>query len=205
MDKLALQAVTDPQILPLTPPVLINKLKVYNAITAHQVDDLYGTSLEAKYPLNPKEKAQLDQFWNEFQEYRLDREAGEEYELVQNWANDLGLDSYFKLKSDPSNIAKGKNLEEVIEKLETTSFGSEDLSPEEEQEMKKFVTANADIKINMAVFFHMVDALKFFKKMDSRQTQEIAMELAMLGSTGIDPNKPGYKVSFQKGKGFTGQ
>lgn len=205
MDKLALQAVTDPQILNLTPPALISKLKVYNTITARQVDNLFGTSLEAKYPLSPMEKSQLDQFWNEFLEYRLDRAPGEEYELVQNWANDLGLDSYFKLKPDPSNSTNGKDPNEVIEKLETTQFGSDDLTPEEDQEMKKFLAANADIKINMAVFLHMVDALKFFKKLETRQIQEIAMELAMLGSTGIDPNKPGYKVSFQKGKGFSGQ
>jgi tetratricopeptide (TPR) repeat protein len=205
MDKLALQAVKDPQILNLTPPALISKLKVYNSITARQIDDLYGTSLEASYQLNPKEKGQLEQFWNEFQEYRLDREPGEEYELVQNWANDLGLNSYFKLKPDPNNTSKGKSPEEVIGKLETTPFGSEELSPDEEQEMKKFLAANTDIKINMAVFLHMVDALKFFKKLETHQIHEIAMELAMLGSTGIDPNKSGYKVSFQKGKGFSGQ
>jgi hypothetical protein len=76
---------------------------------------------------------------------------------------------------------------------------------EEEEEMRKFLEANADVKINMAIFLHMVDAIKFFKKLDDPRIQEIAMELAMLGGTGIDPNKQGYKVSFQKGKGFSGQ
>ncbi|WP_140160650.1 hypothetical protein [Algoriphagus antarcticus] len=50
----------------------------------------------------------------------------------------------------------------------------------------------------------MVDAIKFFKKLDDPRIQEIAMELALLVNTGIDPNKQGYKVSFQKGKGFSG-
>jgi len=205
MDKLSLQAVTDPQILNLTPPSLISKLKVYNALTARQTDNLFGTFLESNYPLSPKEKGMLDQFWGEFQEYRKDREPGEEYELVQNWANDLELDVYFQFKPDPTNSKKGKDPKEVLEKIESDPLGSEDLSKEEEAEMKKFIDANSDLKVNMAVCLHMVSAIRFFKNLETLRIQEIAMELALLGQTGIDPNKQGYKVSFQKGQGFSGQ
>lgn len=205
MDKLSLQAVTDPQILDITPPNIVNKVKIYNALTARQTDNLYGTSLEIKYPLNSKEKGFLNQFWEEFLEYRKDREPGEEYELVQNWANDLDLNTFFKFKRDPNNLKKGKNPAEVLSEIESNPLGSDSYSSEEEEEMKKFLAANADVKVNMAIFLHMVDAIKLFKKLDDPRIQEIAMELAMLGNTGIDPNKQGYKVSFQKGKGFSGQ
>ncbi|REG85322.1 tetratricopeptide repeat protein [Algoriphagus antarcticus] len=205
MDKLSLQAVTDQQILDITPSALISKVKVYNALTARQIDNLYGTSLESRYPLSPTEKGFLDQFWDEFLEYRKDREPGEEYELVQNWANDLELDVFFKFKRDPNNSKKGKEPTEVLEKIESNPLGSDSFLLEEEEEMKKFLSANADVNINMAIFLHMVDAIKFFKKHDEQWIQEIAMELAMLGNTGIDPHKQGYKVSFQKGKGFSGQ
>jgi hypothetical protein len=125
--------------------------------------------------------------------------------LVQNWANDLELDVFFKFKPDPINSKKGKDPSEVLEKIETDPLGSDNFSMEEREEMRKFLDANADVKINMAIFLHMVDAIKFFKKLDAPRIQEIAMELALLGNTGIDPNKQGYKVSFQKGKGFSGQ
>lgn len=205
MDRLSLQAVTDPQILNLTPPSLISKLKVYNALTARQTDNLFGTFLESNYPLSQKEKSMLDQFWGEFQEYRKDREPGEEYELVQNWANDLELDVYFQFKPDPTNSKKGKDPIEVLEKIESDPLGSEDLSKEEEAEMKKFIDANSDLKINMAVCLHMVSAIRFFKNLETLRIQEIAMELALLGQTGIDPNKQGFRVSFQKGEGISGQ
>lgn len=204
MDKLSLQAVTDPQILNLTPTGLISKIKVYNALTSRQIDNLYGTSLESRYPLSSKEKGLLDQFWNEFLEYRKDREPGEEYELVQNWANDLELQGYFKFKTDPNNSQNGKDPSVVLNEIENSLLGSENLSKEEEELMKKFLADNANLNINMAVLLHMVDAIKFFKNQNTKEIQEIAMELSMLGSTGIDPNKKGYKVSFQKGKGFSG-
>lgn len=204
MDKVSLRAVTDPEILNLTPPAFVSNIKIYNALTARQIDDLYGTSLESGYPLNPKEKASLDQFWEEFQEYRKDREPGEEYELVQNWANDLSLDGYFYLKPDPNNSQKGKDPSTFLDEIEKKPFGSDELSKEEDQEMKKFLAAHADIKINMAIFLHMVDAIRFFQTLEMKQIQEIALELSILGRNGIDPNKTGYKVSFQKGKGFSG-
>jgi hypothetical protein len=161
--------------------------------------------LESRYPLTPKEKGFLDQFWDEFLEYRKDRESGEEYELVQNWANDLELDVFFKFKPDPNNLKKGKDPIVVLANIESDPLGSESFLLEEEEEMRKFLDANADVKINMAIFLHMVDAIKFFRKLDDPRIQEIAMELAILGNTGIDPNKQGYKVSFQKEKGFSGQ
>jgi hypothetical protein len=124
--------------------------------------------------------------------------------LVQNWANDLELNTFFKFKSDPYNSKKVQDLSEVLTKIESNPLGTDNFSSEEEDEMKKFLAANVDLKINMAIFLHMVDAIKFFKNLDPQRIQEIAMELALLGNTGIDPNKTGYKVSFLKGEGFSG-
>jgi tetratricopeptide (TPR) repeat protein len=204
MDNLALQAVTDPQILRLTPASIISKIKVYNALTARHIDFLFGTSLESRYPLSPKEKGILDSFWTEYQEYRSDREPGEEYELVQHWAEDLELETYFKLKADPNNQTEGSSPTVVLEKIEKDPTGSKESNPEEQSQMEKFVAANSDGKVNMAVFLHMVDAIKFYKNKEEAEIQETAMELAMLGRTGIDPNKSSYKLSFIKGKNVSG-
>lgn len=204
MDKLSLRAVTDPEILKLTPASLISKIKVYNAITARQIDDLFGTGLESKYPLTPKEKVKLDGFWEEYKEYRTDRKPGEEYELVLHWAEDLELDQFFKLKPDDHKTNPVKNPSEFLESLEADPLGMEEIDPKEKEAMRKFIESNSDGKMNMAIFLHMVDALRFFKAWESEKIQEVAMELAMLGRTGIDPNKNKYKVSFQKGEGFSG-
>ena len=100
LENLAIQAVTDPNIISLTPAVIISKIKVYNTITARQFDDLYGTETEKNYPLSKQEKEHVEAFWIEFSEYRKDKEHGEEYELIENWGKDLELDQYFKLQEE---------------------------------------------------------------------------------------------------------
>lgn len=205
MDKLSLKAVTDPEILKLTPASVISKIKVYNAISARQIDDLFGTDIESKYPLSTPEKIKLDGFWEEYKEYRTDRKPGEEYELVLHWAEDLELDQFFKLKPDDSKTTLGKNPSDFLESIEADPLGTKEIDPNEKEAMRKFIESNSDGKMNMAIFLHMVDAIRFFNKMDHLRIKEIGLELSLLGQTGIDPNKPGYKVSFLKGKGFSGQ
>lgn len=100
LGKLAHQSVTDPSILAMTPTSVISKIKVYNALSARHFDELYGVKTEKDYPVNRQEKELIDQFWDEFNEYRNDREAGEEYELLENWGKDLELDGYFKLMEE---------------------------------------------------------------------------------------------------------
>jgi len=204
MDKLALQAVTDPQILNLTPASIISKIKVYNALTARHIDSLFHTSLESKYPLSPREKGLLDRLWMELQEYRLDREPGEEYALVKHWAEDLDLDDFFNLKEDPNNLKSDLSPESVLENIEKDPTGSDSSSHYESEEMRKFIASNSDGKLNMAVFLHMVDALRFYREKEEAEIQETATELAMLGRTGIDPKKESYKLSFIKGNKVSG-
>ena len=63
MDRLSLQAVTDTEILKVKPPSLIIKIRVYNAIMANPIDNLFGTSLEKKYPLSTQENQSVPRFW----------------------------------------------------------------------------------------------------------------------------------------------
>ncbi|MGM0947150.1 MAG: hypothetical protein ACQEW9_18390 [Bacteroidota bacterium] len=124
--------------------------------------------------------------------------------MVKHWAADLELDDFFKLKEDPNNLKSDLSPESVLENIEKDPTGSKTTAPQETEEMKKFIAANSDGKVNMAVFLHMVDAIKFYKGKDDSEIQETAMELAMLGRTGIDPNKDSYKLSFIKGKSVSG-
>lgn len=40
----------------------------------------------------------VNDFWEEFNEYRMDKVPGKEYERMQMWAEDLELDTFFNLK-----------------------------------------------------------------------------------------------------------
>jgi hypothetical protein len=126
------------------------------------------------------------------------------YELVQHWAEDLELDQFFKLKADPANGSSKGSPNEFLESIEVDPLGQDGLSPEEESQMKKFIESNSDGKVNMAIVIHMAKALRFFKIWDKEETQNAAIELAILGRNGIDPFKEGYKLSFASSEKFSG-
>jgi hypothetical protein len=50
----------------------------------------------------------------------------------------------------------------------------------------------------------MVDALNYFKNKAAEDIKQTALEIAMLGTMGIDPNKKDYIISSITGKRFSG-
>ena len=96
----------------------------------------------------------LQQLYNEFLEYNEDKEPGEEYELVQHWAEDLKLDDYFELL--PESKHRQKSIESVLEEIEKDPFGLELSNPSEERKMKKFLKQHSSEEINMAVISHRI-------------------------------------------------
>jgi hypothetical protein len=76
--------------------------------------------------------------------------------------------------------------------------------PLEERQMKKFTEAHADKDINQSVAMYMVSALQYFKDIPKEDVKKIAMDIATVGMTGIDPKKDGYHIPSIKGSSFSG-
>ncbi len=83
------KSVNDPKFIDLSPPDILTKSRIYNVVSARHFESLFGINMEKTYTIKPFEKEQVDAFWEEFNEYRKDKEPGEEYELVQHWGEDL--------------------------------------------------------------------------------------------------------------------
>ena len=81
----------------MTPKEVVTKTKIYNLVGALQFRDLYATDFIVEYNATKIELDTANKFYQEFQEYKVDRKPAEEYELVQHWAEDLKLDDYFEL------------------------------------------------------------------------------------------------------------
>jgi len=79
-----------------TPQLFSHSFRILNIVLALQFRDLYGVNLISEFRPSYLENSIAYKFYEEFQEYRNDREPGEEYELVENWANDLKLNKYFR-------------------------------------------------------------------------------------------------------------
>lgn len=205
----AYNAVSNQKVNELLPPEILSQSKVYNVLGARHTDDLLGTRFEEKYSISSRERDLVNSLWDEFLEYRKDREPGEEYELVQHWGTDLGLEPLFTLVDEESHRSKSpksvrKSPEEVLEAIEQDPNSLEGYAEEDDREMDEFVAAHSGQDLNMAVAFYMVGALDDFSKMKPDIIKEIAFEAAMLGQSGIDPKKQGYRLNKIPGKKFSG-
>jgi hypothetical protein len=76
--------------------------------------------------------------------------------------------------------------------------------PVKERDMKKFLEGQKIIGTNMAVVMHMVNALEFFEGMNKGEIKKIAMDIAMQGTMGFNPEKKDYRISSIKDKVFSG-
>jgi Tfp pilus assembly protein PilF len=198
-----IKAVTDKNVIDLSPKEIISKSKIYNLVSAFQFKDLFGLDTINDFKATKLELEQATTFYKEFQEYKDDRKPAEEYELVQNWAKDLKLDNNFELIGEIQYRQRG-NVDSFIESLEKDPFGVNEKDPIKEREMKKFLNSQEDIGTNMAVVMFMVDALQFFKNKKKEEIKKIAFEIAMQGTQGYNPEVKNYKLNTIPNKIFTG-
>lgn len=197
-----IKATTDKTIASLSPVPILHASKILNLVGAYQFRDLYGIDLTINFKASALEDKTAKEMYSEFYEYRDDRESGEEYELIGNWAKDLNLDKYFELV-DEEIYGKEKSLDDVINEIEKDPLGLESLDPIKEKEMKDFLESQKEIGTNMAVVMFMVDALQYFEGMPKGKIREIAIEIALQGTQGYNPNKK-YRVSHIPDKVFSG-
>ncbi|MGV3504661.1 MAG: tetratricopeptide repeat protein [Adhaeribacter sp.] len=194
---------TDKTIVSHAPKVVLSASKVYNLVNAMLLKDLFGADQIAGFKATQKEISQAEEFWGEFEEYRSNKEPAEEYELVQHWADDLGLSDFFKLVEEHT-FRKGKKPEDIISDMEEDASDFGETDPYEEERMKVFLEQHQNKDLNMAVVMYMVDALKYFQNFSQEEVKKIAHEIAMKGMFGISPEKKDYKLPGIPGKTFSG-
>lgn len=199
-----LKAVTDKKIVELSPKDIISKGKVYNLLNALQFKDLFGFDFIKEFNATPSELKHANDFYEEYLQYRDDKEPAEEYELVLHWAEDLKLDNNFELLNEKEFRTKRTNIDELLSSIEKDPYDLESKDPYKEREMEKFQKSQQNIGTNMAVVMFMVDALQFFDGMPKEEVKKIAFEIAMQGTQGYRPDKDDYRISSIKGKTFSG-
>ncbi|MRX46381.1 tetratricopeptide repeat protein [Pedobacter puniceum] len=199
-----LKAVTDKKIVELSPKDIISKSKVYNLVNAIQFKELFGLDFIKDFNATPSESKLANDFYEEFLQYRDDKEPAEEYELVMHWAEDLKLDKNFELVNEKEFRTKRTNIDELLSSIEKDPYDLESKDPYKEREMEKFQKSQQSIRTNMAVVMFMVDALQFFDGMPKEEIKKIAFEIAMQGTQGYRPDKDDYRISSIKGKTFSG-
>lgn len=198
-----LKAVTDKQVLEFTPKEIISATKIYNLVGAMQLKNLYAVDFISEYKASKIEMDTANKFYKEFLEYSEDKKPGEEYELLQHWADDLKLSDNFELIGE-NQYRQRSNVDSFIDDLNKNPFGTDEKDPIKEKKMETFLESQKEIGLNMAVVMFMGGALKFFEKKNKDEIKKIAFEIAMQGTQGYDPNIKNYKLSSIPNQTFSG-
>lgn len=200
-----IKAVTDPQVLKIAPADIISKTKILNLVNTLQFKELYGIDFQSRHNPNKIEINQAQQFYNEYLEYRDNKEPAEEYEIVQNWGDDLKLNKYFELVGE-IQYRKRSNLDEFMETLENDPLDIDERDPIKEREERKFQEwQEKKEEADMAIVFYMVSAIQHLNKLSANEQKKIATDIAMKGTQGFSPSKDGYKIPSIPDKEFTGK
>jgi hypothetical protein len=169
-----------------------------------QFKELFGIDLIPEFKASTAELTQAHSFYTEFSEIKDDRKPGQEFELVKHWAQELGLDPFFELESETKFETKN-NIDDFLTKLQQDPFGlDEEEDSTQKREMEKFQKHQKESGTNMAIVMFMIDALNYFKNKPLADIKQTALEIAMLGTMGIDPNKKEYIIASITGKRFSG-
>lgn len=199
-----LKAVTDKKIVELSPNDIISKSKVYNLVNSIQFKELFGFDFIKDFNATPIELKHATDFYDEYLQYKDDKEPAEEYELVLHWAEDLKLDKNFELVNEQEYRTKRTDIDSLLTSIENDPYDLESKDPYKQREMDKFQKSQEQIGINMAVAMFMVDALQFFEAMPQEEIKKIAVDIAMQGTLGYRPDKEDYRIDSIKGKTFSG-
>ena len=204
MIQQGIQAVTNKDIVELTGPWVVSTSKVLNLLNAIQFKELFGVDLLDKFNVNQSELDQAKTLYDEFLEYRDDKKPGEEFELIQNWANDLQLDKYFQIVNEneyrKKDSIKGNYADDILGNIIKDPY---DLESDNDAEMQTFLDNQEKLGLNKAVIMYMVEALNYFENIEQSKIKDIAQEIAMQGAQGYNPELK-YKLNKIPNKTFTG-
>lgn len=198
-----IKATTDANILTIAPSAILSKSKIFNLVTARHYQNLYGVNLVDEHNPTSAEQNQAVQLYHEYEEYRADPQPGDEYTLLQNWANRLYLQHYFSLIEE-SDFRSHSDLVHRLCAQEQIDMPENDHATQADQGMQAFTEAYQGKDINIAVTMCMVEALHYFKNRSDSEINEIAMQIALKCGDGISPDAEGYTVPLIVGKTFTG-
>ncbi len=204
LTKEALKAVTDKKAIELSPTDILSKSKIYNLVNAMQFKELYGIDFIKDFNATSNELKLATSFYQEFLQYKDNKEPAEEYELVLHWAEDLQLDKNFELVSEIEYRTKRTDIDNLLSSIEKDPYDLASKDPYKQREMNKFQQSQQSIGTNMAVVMYMVDALQFFEKMPTEEIKKIAFEIAMQGTQGYRPDKDDYRINSTPNKTFSG-
>jgi len=185
--KLAMEAWetnSNPEIRRLTPRKIFQASLALNGAYGLFLDDLFhGASTFAGSYRNSETFALSQRLWKHWQERAKNLGPSDEYRLVDEFADMVGLRDWYEWRPDPGH--------------HEASAGP----------LKEGTTNPALLKEKQpAAIFYFLDAFKRFDAMTAEQVRNVAFEIALLGRNGLDYASPDEKYELRSipGRKFSG-
>lgn len=195
---------------------IVQNSKVMNIVTSMHFEHLFGLRFYQEYKPTRAQFDQAKDFYDEFLAYD-DYKPGEEYELVEYFMDSLHaerfmsilpLSDYFDDSFDRMEKTKAMRDAALGEDAPVGGNSFDGLTEEQKKNQDDFYALNKDGEDpmkTMMMSMYMLGALEYFDGMDKMEIKKIAFEIAMIGTTGISPDKKsGYKVPSIPEKDFGG-
>jgi Tfp pilus assembly protein PilF len=164
-----------PEVRQFTPRKILLASLALNGAYALFLDDLFRGASEFAAPYRREETSGLSQkLWQHWQERAKNLGPGDEYRLVDEFADMVGLRDWYEWRPDPGHH-------------EATA-----------EPLKEGTTNPALLTAKQpAAVFYFLDAFKRFDAMTPEQIRDVAFEIALLGRNGLDYAAPDEKYELR--------
>lgn len=187
------------------PKEILYANKVMNLVTSMHFKDIYGINLLGQYNPTKQEYAHAQDLYEEFKAYLDTYKTGDEYEMVEYFVQSFNMEDLVEI-IDEAQVSAGMKAD-LSMKSDLKDLAEGALSEEEADVANAQFALNhqdgADPAETMMMSMYMLGAMEYFDTLEPRDIHRIALEIAMVGVTGINPNKK-YSIKSIPDKEFGG-
>ena len=205
MEKENINSVKQAAANGIFPKDIVNANKVMNIATSMHFKDMYGINLIGQYHPTRHEYEQAQDLYDEFKAYLDTYKPGDEYEMLEYFVQSFNMEELVELV-DESSVTSSMKADLSLQS-DLKDRGNDALSEEDVDAANAQFALNhqdgADPTETMMMSMYMLDAMEYFDTLQPRDVHRIALEIATVGVTGINP-KNKYSIKSIPDKEFGG-
>lgn len=186
------------------PKEIVRVNKVMNIATSMHLKEIYGIDIIKEYHPTKQEFDQAKDLYDEFKAYLNTYHPGDEYEMMEYFVQSLDMEDMIEIRDEDEIINQNqpKTQPDSIEDLIEQAPSAEDVDVANAQFALDHQDG-ADAVETMMMSMHMLGAMEYFDTLPDEEVKKIAVEIAMVGITGISPKKS-YSLKSIPDKEFSG-
>lgn len=187
------------------PKEIVYANKVMNIVTSMHFKEMYGINLIGQYHPTKQELEHAKDLYDEFKAYLNTFNPGDEYEMLEYFVQSFNMEDLIEIV-DENQVTAGMKAD-LSMKGDLKDKAGDALSEEDVDVANAQFALNhqdgADPTETMMMSMYMLGAMEYFDTLEPRDVHRIALEIAMVGVTGIDPKKK-YSIKSIPDKEFGG-